>query len=167
MSTWIPVNDTDDAELGVRYRTSVPLAAWTFPIVNISGVQAALAVGKKIAGDRVRIIRHEIFAPGTAPTDWVARGFRPSDWGVRVTWEKTGSGTPILVYAGAIAGVIAVATLSWLVVAKFTEKEFREFNEEIRTTGDKFKDFLKDTLFNPGVIISAVVGIALITRRRR
>lgn len=165
--SWQDVPDTHDAEFGVRYRTSVPLQAWAFPIVNIGGVSAALAIGKKVSEGRIRIVKTEIFAPGGIPEDWKRRGYKTGDWGVRVTWEKIAGGTPVLVYAGAIAGVITVATIAWCVIAKFTEKEFVEFNEQLRSDTDKLMDLLKNTLFNPGVIISAVVGIALLARRRR
>lgn len=165
--SWQSVPDTHDVEFGWRYRTSVPLGAWCFPLVNIGGISAALAVGKRLSEDRIKIVKTEIFAPGGVPEDWVARGYKKSDWGVRVTWEKIAGGTPVLIYAGAIAGVIAVATLSWVVVAKFTERELVEVNEQIRQTTGALEEFLKNTLFNPGTIIAALAGLALVLRRRR
>lgn len=165
--SWRDVPDTEEAVYGVTYRTSVPLAQWSIALAVPAVMNKVLAIGAKIAEGRAEIVKTEIFAPGGIPADWVARGYRATDWGVRITWRKVAGGTPILVYAAAVAIVIGVATLSWVVVAKFTEKEFAEFNEEIRATGDKLTDWLKNTLFNPGVIVSAVVVIALFLRRRR
>lgn len=165
--SWRDVPESQEAEYGVNYRTSIPLAAWAAGLAMPAVLNTALAVGKRIADGRVEIVKTEIFGAGGIPTDWIARGYRATDWGVRITWRKVAGGTPILVYAGAIALVVGIATLSWIVVAKFTEQEFAEFSEETRQTVDKLKDFLKDTLFNPGVIVSAIVAIALFTRRRR
>lgn len=155
---WADVQDREEAAFGTRYRTNIVGHAWAFPMVDPQKLTAALKVGAKVAGGRVQIKHVEFYAPGGIPTAWVQRGFKKTDWGMAITWEKVAEGTPVAVLAAAIIAVVITLTIAWVVVAKFTEKELVQLGQDTRDT--------LNTLFNPGLVIAAVVGIALLAKRR-
>ena len=185
-TAWQEAAPIEEAHPQVRYRTSIVLGAWAFALVDPGKIRGALRLGELVGG--VRVKRVEIFAPGGVPEDWVARGFKKSDWGVRVTWEKPSG--PVAVNpidraaagmgyhgqepatagvetaAAAIVAVIVAATIAWVVIAKWTEKETIRIAGAAAGAARAFGDALQQTVFNPGVIIAALAAIALFLRRR-
>ncbi len=167
---WTDAGPELQAEFGVRYRTSIPCQAWARRLFKADDIRAALKPGKVVAGGRVRIVALDFFEPGKVPAEWVSRGVKRTDWGVRVEWEKVSAGTQVIVLAAAIVAVIVAATLAWVVVTKWTEKETialgDAFAEDFHSVSQDLKDLGTSTVFSPGVIIAAVVAVALIFRRR-
>lgn len=166
---WQDTGTGEKAVAAASYRTSMVCAAWTYPLIPAPAINAALSIGSLVGG--ARITRVEIFTPGQVPDEWVQRGYKKTDWGVRATWQKASSsgtaqlvaGTPEANLLGAddvviIAGAIVAVMAAWAIVAKFTEKEVLEL-------ADDFNKGLA-AVFNPGVIIAALAAIALFLRRR-
>lgn len=159
MSSWSRVADREEAEFGIRYRTSFFVARIAFVGPVVQALYRALELaraGARVAG--VRIVSYEIYGPGrvpenvNAPAHELARGA----WLVRVEWEKSGPGTPVHVLVAAIA-LIVTAVVGWLVVATVTEKQLAALGAGLSDAARR--------LFNPGMAIAAVIAIALITRK--
>lgn len=87
---------------------------------------------------------------GLASTD--NRAGRLSPWPLRITFKKIGGNTPFVVIAGWIAALL-ILIVGGIVIAA---KQFERLSED-----------LKDTIFNPGLLLAGLVGIALITRKGR
>jgi len=99
------------------------------------------------------------------PAEMLA-GQKRDAWGVRVTWEKIKDGTPVVVYAGAIIAVMVTLTFLWIIAAKTTEKQMHQAAEDLSGLIGDVKSSLQETIFNPGVIIAAVVVAVIFLRRR-
>lgn len=77
---------------------------------------------------------------------------RLSPWPLRITFKKVSGNTPFLVVAAAIAALLLIVIGAVVIVGKEFERS---------------ADDLKDTIFNPGFLLAGLVGIALVTGRRR
>lgn len=154
-----PCTQTEEATFDHRYRTSLVMSSWALPMLPYERIKQALTVGTRLSDGRIQVDKLEIFGPRGLPPEMKQHSKNVDDWGVRVTWRKIAQGTPVLVLAGAVIAVITAVVAAWLIVAKFTEKELLEVNQEIRRT-------LKDTLFNPGFIVAAMVVAVLYLRRK-
>jgi len=169
LSSWVDVNQDEPLDFGAQYRTTFIGAETTYPVVKETFplVWEALKIGSRFAGSSVVIINVELFTPIT--DELVARGHKKTDWALRVTWQRdttllggpaqSGVGESALKVAAAIIGVVTTLLLSWVIAAKFTEKQ-------LGTVADDLRDTFQ-ALFNPGVIIAVLAAIALIVHRRR
>lgn len=155
---WADVETNELASFNTRYRTSIACHAWVLSLVDLGKIKKLIAAGTKHAGGRVHIDRVEWFEPKRVPDEWIKRGIKPTDWGLRITWRKVAEGTPVHVLAAAIIAVLIVATAAWVIVTKFTEKETEQLLE-------KGGDTLRNTLLNPGLVIAALVAIVVLKRR--
>ena len=160
-ATWQDIAPGENAEFSVRYRSSFVFAEWAFPQFGPTLVKALPKKGDVLVGGRVRIINVEYFAPGTAPPEML-RGQKRQCWGLRYTWEKIAAGTPVVVLAAAL---IAVA-VTFALVLKFTEKETHQIADDFRGGLDDIKGTLQETIFNPGLIVAAMVVAVLVLKRR-
>ena len=84
---------------------------------------------------------------------------RLSPWPLRITFKKVGGGTPFLVVAGAIAVLLILVVGAVVIVGKTFERNTEGIH-------NWFED-LKDTLFNPGVILAAMVAIVVLSKKGR
>jgi len=164
-STWQEVEAGEHAELGVRYRSSFVFHGYTFPVFGARVVTRMPRPGTLLADGRIRVIRSESFGPSGLPEEMLG-GQKRDSWGVRVTWEKVKDGTPIVIYAAAIIAVMVTATFLWILAAKTTEKEMHQLAVDAQDTIKTIAQGLKDTAFNPGFIVAAMV-VAVIALRRR
>jgi hypothetical protein len=165
---WTDVDHDEPVDFGAHYRTTFIGAETTYGAAKLAFplVRDALSIGNRLAGSSVKITNVELFKPIT--DELVARGHKKTDWALRVSWERdgiatgnpaqSGVGESALKVAAAIIGVVTTLLLSWVIAAKFTEKQ-------VTTVADDFwKAF--EALLNPGVIVAALAAIALIFRRR-
>jgi len=182
--TWTDTATGEGASPNVRYRTTIVFAGWSFALANPSEINAAVKIGQLVAGGGVKVQHIEIFPPNGVPKDWIERGHKITDWGVRVTWtHPAGAPQPTAIdqaaaamgYHGdrpaqagvegavwAIAALVATGALAWVIVAKWTEKETTHLVDDLAGN-------LRQTLqefFNPGVVVAALAAIALFMRRR-
>lgn len=164
-ATWETCGPNEHAEFGVRYRSSYVFHEYTFSGFG-AGVRALLPKrGDLLSLGRIRVVATEFYGPGYMPADM--RGLhKANSWGVRVTWEKIAEGTPVVVYAGAIIAVMVVATALWIIAAKTTQKEMHQVAEDASALINDIKGAAQETLFNPGLIVAAVVVAALVLKRR-
>lgn len=163
--TWATCDANEHAEFGVRYRSAYVFHEYTFAGFG-AGVRALLPKsGQLLSLGRIRVIGTEFYGPGNLPAD-MQKLHKPNSWGVRVTWEKIAEGTPVVVYAGAIIAVMLAATFLWIIAAKTTEKEIHQLFEDTRGLVNDIKNAAQETLFNPGLIVAAVVVAALVLKRR-
>jgi len=165
---WIEVGQDEPVDFGAHYRTVFIGAESTYAAAKLAFplVRDALSIGNRLAGSSVKITNVELFKPIT--DELVARGHKKTDWALRVSWERdgiatgnpaqSGVGETALKVAAAIIGVVTTLLLSWVIAAKFTEKQ-------VTAVADGLGDAIQ-TLFNPGVIVAALAAIALIFRRR-
>lgn len=162
---WVEVDPGEHAEFGVRYRTSLVYYEHTFPVFGLKVFGLTPKVGTLLAGGRIRIVGREVYAPGLMPAD-MRGGQKVNDWGVRLTWEKVGEGTPIATYAAAIVIVVAVVGFMWILAAKTTQKEMHQVFDDVRDTIKDAAGAAGGTIFNPGFIIAAMVVAVLALKRR-
>ena len=59
-----------------------------------------------------------------------------------------------------------VATALWIIAAKTTQKEMHQVAEDASALINDIKGAAQETLFNPGLIVAAVVVAALVLKRR-
>jgi len=164
-ATWQDVEVGEHAEFGVRYRSGFVFHGYTFPMFGAQVVTRMPKPGTLLAGGRIRVLKSESFGPSGVPAEMLA-GQKRDCWGVRVTWEKVADGTPVVVYAGAIIAVMVVATFLWILAAKTTQKEMHQVAEDFRENADALKKLMQETIFNPGLIIAAMVVAVLVLKRR-
>ncbi len=164
-ATWQVVEPGEHAERGIQYRSSFVFHGYTFPLFGAQVITRMPKPGTLLADGRIRVIKSESFGPTGVPAEMLA-GQKRDAWGVRVTWEKIKDGTPVVVYAGAIIAVMVTLTFLWIIAAKTTEKQMHQAAEDLSGLIGDVKSSLQETIFNPGVIIAAVVVAVIFLRRR-
>ena len=151
MTGWETVGAQDHAEANVPYRTTFWCAgyAWPFRGAIAGACRAAQALGTAF-NPIIRVTGHEIFSEAdspthaSVPTNELPRGA----FVVRVTWEKHGSGTLVIVLVAIIA-LIIVGVAGWVIIAKVTEKQFTQVMQAV---GGAAKSVL-----SPGFVVAAMV----------
>lgn len=164
-ATWQEVEPGEHAERGVLYRSSFVFMNYTFPLFGAQVITRMPKPGTLLADGRIRIVKSESFGPTGVPSEMLA-GQKRDSWGVRVTWEKVKDGTPVVVYATAIIAVMVTLTFLWIIAAKTTEKQLHQVAEDFQAGIGSIKDAMQNTLFNPGLIVAAMVVAWLVLKRR-
>lgn len=164
-TTWKECASGEHAEFGRLYRTTFVFHKFAWGLAGNRTISLLPLPGTLLAGGRIRIVRTQSWQPNMLPAEMRSM-HRPDDWAVRVTWEKVKDGTPVVVYAAAIMAVIVTATFMWILAAKTTEKEMHQVAEDFRENVDKLKDLAQETIFNPGLIVAALVVAVMVLKRR-
>lgn len=164
-ATWETCGPDEHAEFGTLYRTTFVFHRLAWAMVGPRTISMLPLPGTLLALGRIRVVRTQSWQPGMLPPE-LQKLSKPDDWAVRVTWEKVKDGTPVAVYAAAIIAVMVTATFMWILAARTTEKQMHQVADDFRGIVGDIKGSLQDTLFNPGVVIAAVVIAALMLKRR-
>jgi len=159
MTGWEVVNDQDHAEKNTPYRTWfwLPYFVWPLRGAIAGALRAAQSLGRKFH-PIIQVTGHEIFSAEDSPHHQLvpANELPRGAFVIRVTWEKHGEGTPVVVLVAIIA-LIIVAVGGWVVMAKVTERQFTQVLDDLRDTLHGF--------FSPGFVVAAMVVLVVIFTR--
>lgn len=152
---WKLVGAGESLQAGDEYRLSMTIRA-PYNRAVTEGLSIAMRVNASLKGLTIKSITH-------APPLFSTHTTTQPTWPFVVTF--TPKATPAIVENGLDPKVIwaltALVVTSLLALAVTSQK----LEKLIVTTGDTLRDLAEHTVFNPGVLVLAVVGIYLITRR--
>lgn len=154
--SWEPVTGDEDMEVGEKLR----LTLWLRVPYNIaprikSTITAAASFYNKL-GDRHRLFFQNMkFVSIEAEPPVAEASGRISPWALRMTFVKTGEGSPFVIAVAAIIALLAAVGIFVVVVRKDFEKFVAVGSEG-----------LERTVLNPGFVIAALVAVAVFMRAR-
>ena len=143
------IPETGEAVLGKTYRSTWWIGGPYPPRWITDGVSRAIIATAKATG-RVKVLSTESFAPGFLP------GGPARAWAFRVTWQKQGSGTPLLFFTGP-GGILTLAIVGVIVAVAGAVILARTLEELV----DELPDF---AAWVPAVILGSVLVLGLVFR---
>jgi len=148
---WQPISETVEAVSGQKYRTTYHVGGPYPPMWAAIGINEAVKALSRTTG-KVKFLGGEFF------DKYNGLGGPYGSWAYRVTWEKQGSGSPLVFFTGP-GGLITLAIVGILIGvtgAVILARTVEHLVEEIPQALD----------WMPGLILGAVVIAGLYLTRK-